>query len=79
MRRFPVLATLGAYGGESEEITVLYRVRDWLTLNFGASYGITDNINVWVQADNLTNRRNIYAPGLPTAGITIAAGLGLKF
>ena len=48
-------------------------------LNFGVSYGITENINVWVQGDNLLNRRNYLMPGLPEPGIMVTAGAGFYF
>lgn len=48
-------------------------------LNFGASYGITDRLSVWLQADNLLNRKYWYMPGLPAPGILISAGIGLMF
>jgi outer membrane receptor protein involved in Fe transport len=52
---------------------------DLVSLNFGASYGITDNFNVWIQADNLLNRTNWYGPSLPEPGIQLAAGIGVTF
>lgn len=79
VRRFPVEGTYYWNGNVEDTFTYLYRVSDWLSLNFGASYGITDDLNVWIQADNLTGRHNILAPGLPTPGVTLAAGLGFRF
>lgn len=58
---------------------VMCDVPDLLSLNFGASYGITDNFNVWIQADNLLNRENRRAPGLPEPGISLTAGIGVTF
>lgn len=60
-------------------ILVSYRLPNYSSLNFGASYGITDNISVWVQADNLLGRRNCCMPGLPEPGIRLSAGAGFTF
>lgn len=48
-------------------------------LSFGASYGISDNFNVWVQGDNLLNRHDVTLPGLPQQGICLYAGCGITF
>ena len=58
---------------------MLYKVPNWFSLNFGASYDVTNTIGVWIQADNLSNRENYYAPGLQTPGITLSAGVSFRF
>jgi len=55
------------------------RLPDMTYLNFGASYGITSNFNVWLQADNLLNRHDELLPGLPQQGIRLTAGFGVTF
>lgn len=52
---------------------------DLLTLNLGASYGINENFDVWVQADNILNRHTEILPSQPQQGIRAYAGLSLKF
>lgn len=56
-----------------------YRLPNQSMLNFGASYGITQNFDVWIQADNLLNRKSFYLPMAPEPGITLTAGIGLRF
>ena len=56
-----------------------YALPDLISLDFGASYGVTDRTAVWVQADNLLNRRNLLLPGCPTPGISLAAGVSIGF
>ena len=58
---------------------VAYALPDLISLDFGASYGVTDRIAVWAQADNLLNRRNILLPGCPTPGISLSAGVSIGF
>ena len=58
---------------------VAYALPDLISLDFGASYGVTDRIAVWAQADNLLNRRNILLPGCPTPGISLSAGVSVGF
>ncbi len=56
----------------SPEIWRHTRFPDLISLDFGASCGVTDNRTaVWVQADNLLNRRNLLLPGCPTPGISL--------
>lgn len=62
------------YSGET-----MYRVPHWVSLNFGAAYNITDNFGLWLQADNLTDHKNILAPGLPVPGISLTGGISLEF
>lgn len=56
-----------------------YRLPDLCYLNFGASYGITDNFTLWLQADNLLNRHDAILPGLPQQGVRVAGGFGVTF
>ena len=55
------------------------RLPNYSSLGFGASYGITDNINVWIQADDLLCRKNYYMPGLREPGLRLSAGAGFTF
>ncbi len=48
-------------------------------LNAGASYDIFKNLNVWVQANNILNRREIILPDLPSQGVSVTAGFGFTF
>ncbi len=72
-----------AYDADSTRLNggpvMMCALPDLVSLNFGASYGITDNFNVWIQADNLLNRTNWYGPSLPEPGIQLAAGIGVTF
>ena len=61
------------------DIVVNYRLPNYSGLSFGASYGITSQLSVWAQADNLLCRRNYSAAGLPESGIRAAAGISLIF
>lgn len=74
--------TMASYNGnlisDNEELVCL-RLPDITMLNFGVSYDIASNFNVWLQADNLLNRHDEYLPGLPQQGIRIAAGFGVTF
>ncbi|MDE7116746.1 MAG: hypothetical protein K2O56_10020 [Muribaculaceae bacterium] len=74
--------TVGNYQGgliSNADILVSKRLPDITYLNFGASYGITSNFTVWVQADNLLNRHDELLPGLPQQGVRLAAGFGVTF
>lgn len=48
-------------------------------LSFSASYGITDNFDISLQADNLLNRKTLYLPGLPEPGLALSGGISLRF
>ncbi len=57
-----------------------YALPDLISLDFGASCRVTEHRTaVWVQADNLLNRRNLLLPGCPTPGISLAAGVSIGF
>lgn len=56
-----------------------FRLPNTSELSFSASYGITDNFDLSLQADNLLNRKTLYLPGLPTPGISISGGISLRF
>ena len=61
------------------EILASRRLPDITYLNFGASYGFSNNLTLRVQADNLLNRHDEILPGLPTQGLTLSAGLSFLF
>lgn len=61
------------------DVLLSKRLPDITYLNLGASYGITSNFTVWVQADNLLNRHDELLPGLPQQGVRLAAGFGVTF
>lgn len=63
----------------NSDLIMTKRIPDLIMLNLGASYSITENFDIWLQADNLMNRENIYAPGLPEPGIRLSAGIGVRF
>lgn len=56
-----------------------YRLPNKSMLSLGVSYGITENFDVWIQADNLLCRKTLYLPGLPEPGLCMAAGIGVRF
>ncbi len=58
---------------------VAMRLPDVTNLNFGASYGISDNFDVWLQLDNILNTRRVLLPSLPEPGICAYIGFGLRF
>lgn len=67
----------GIFGeGESQQG---YRLPDWLSLRLEADWTITKNISVGAGAYNLTNRKNVELPGVPTEGITGAARISWLF
>lgn len=55
------------------------RLQDITNLCFGASYGFSNNFDVWLQADNLLNRHTEIIPDLPQQGVSITAGVSLRF
>lgn len=55
------------------------RLPDITELSFKARYAFTPAVSVWLQADNLLNRRNIILPGLPTEGVSVTGGLQWLF
>ncbi|MGN0236926.1 MAG: hypothetical protein ACI4AK_02400 [Lepagella sp.] len=61
------------------DIIVNHRLPNYSGLSFGASYGITSQLSVWAQADNLLCRRNYSSAGLPESSIRAAAGISLTF
>ena len=65
--------------GFDESILTSRRLPDVTSLDFGASYSITENFSLWLQADNLLNRKVEMLPGLPSQGITFAGGLSVLF
>ncbi|MDE6340609.1 MAG: hypothetical protein K2K97_12650 [Muribaculaceae bacterium] len=74
--------TMADYVGSlisDSEMLVGYRLPDITYLNFGASYGISRNFNIWLQADNLLNRHDELLPCLPQQGIRIAGGFAVTF
>lgn len=74
--------TMANYAGalvSMSEMLVGYRLPDITYLNFGASYSITRDFCLWLQADNLLNRKDELLPSLPQQGIRIAGGLSVIF
>ncbi|MDE6028333.1 MAG: hypothetical protein K2G23_09695 [Muribaculaceae bacterium] len=65
--------------GFNESVLTAYRLPDITSLDFGASYSFTDSFSLWLQADNLLNRKIEMLPGLPSQGITFAGGLSVLF
>ena len=65
--------------GFDESFVASRRLPDITSLDFGASYSFTDSFSLWLQADNLLNRRVEVLPGLPCQGITFAGGISLLF
>lgn len=78
LRMMPVAAYF-TDGALPEEFTARYRLPNLSMLNFGASYGILENLAIWVQADNLLCRRQYYMPGLPEPRLRLAAGIDFTF
>lgn len=79
LRMMPVEAHYADTNPFNSNLKVMYKLPNMSMLNLGASYGIKDNLNVWLQADNLLNRTNYYMPGLPEPGVRISAGIGIGF
>ncbi|MCM1368751.1 MAG: hypothetical protein NC204_00065 [Candidatus Amulumruptor caecigallinarius] len=79
VRGLPLLTDVVNPDGELTQEAVLVRLSDLTMLNFGAFYQVTDPIGVWIQADNLLNRRNARFPSLPEQGIRLSAGLSWIF
>lgn len=52
---------------------------DLSLLNLAASWDFSDSFSIWMQADNLLNRKDEVLPMLPVQGITFAAGLKVLF
>ena len=73
---------MGAYSGaliSDCQALMPCRLPDLTYLNIGASYGISRNCSIWLQADNILNRHDEILPMLPTQGVRIAGGLSLTF
>lgn len=56
-----------------------YRLPEWLSLRLEADWAINRNISVGAGVYNLTNRKNVELPGVPTEGITGAARISWLF
>lgn len=65
--------------GFNESVLTAYRLPDVTSLDFGASYSFTDSFSLWLQADNLLNRKIEMLPGLPSQGIAFAGGFSVLF
>ncbi|MDE7413270.1 MAG: TonB-dependent receptor [Muribaculaceae bacterium] len=65
--------------GFRETFLTSSRLPDITNLNFGVSYSFTDAFSIWLQADNLLNRKVDILPGLLSQGITFAGGVALIF
>lgn len=62
-----------------KDYTSTIGLRNIANLSFSASYGISKNVSVWLQTDNLLNQqRDLYA-SLPAQGITAELGLSWIF
>lgn len=79
MRMLPVMGRFTDVPDMDTRPIGMWRLPNVSMLNFGASYAFNENFNVWIQADNLLNRRIWYMPGVPEPGIRLAAGIGLYF
>ncbi len=62
-----------------EQKPAAMRLPDITELSFKARYAFTPAVSIWLQADNLLNRRHIILPGLPTEGISVTGGLQWLF
>lgn len=74
--------TKGMYSGNlnyDDLILAGLRLPDMTSLNLGASYGISDNFDIWIQADNILNRHTPLLPDLPQQGVRVYGGICLKF
>ena len=65
--------------GFDETFLTSCRLPDITSLNFGVSYSLTDDFSIWLQADNLLNRKIDILPGLLSQGVTVAGGLSVVF
>ncbi|MDE6299725.1 MAG: hypothetical protein K2M10_08800 [Muribaculaceae bacterium] len=65
--------------GEGQERLVGMRLPDLCLLNLSASWAFTPRFSVWVQADNLLNRRVEVLPCLPASGMVLTGGVKLLF
>lgn len=79
LRKLPVRGYYSDTTPLNGDFLVNYRIPNLSQLNFGASYAFSSNINVWLQADNLLNRRSYYMAGLPEPGIQFYVGAGFYF
>lgn len=79
MRMMPVQARFADTTPLNGSFLVTHRLPNVSMLNFGVSYGITRDFDIWAQADNLLCRRQVYLPGLPEPRLRLSAGIGLRF
>lgn len=81
VRSFPLPAAETAPDVQDPQQTEIFmhRLPHYVSLNLGAAYDVTKDVGIWLQADNLTHRRNMLAPGLPEPGIRLAAGVSVQF
>lgn len=79
MRMMPVKAHYADTTPLNSDLIVMHRLPNTSMLNFAASYGITENLNVRIQADNLLCRKVTAMPGLLEPGIRLSAGLDFTF
>lgn len=64
---------------ESEGQLHRYALPDMATVNLSASYRFTPNFSVWLQGDNILNRRDEILPLLPSQGVSVVGGLNVLF
>lgn len=79
MRKMAVAAYWGDESRLNGPFITDYRLPNTSLLSFSASYGITENFDISIQADNLLNRESLYLPGLPEPGLAINGGISLRF
>lgn len=65
-------------GGESEMLHFL-PLADISLLGLGGSWSFSDNLSVWLQAENLLNRHDAFLPMQPVPGVTLTAGVKWLF
>ena len=70
---------LGRTYGDPSSLSRMGKLRDIHLLGLGASYRIKPFVSVFVQADNLLNRKYEIAYGMPGQGIYFLAGASFKF
>ena len=81
VRSFPLMAVevMPDAGDAGQTRIVMHRLPHYVSLNLGVAYDVTKDIGIWLQADNLTHRRNMLAPGLPEPGVRVVAGICAQF
>ncbi|MDE5675375.1 MAG: hypothetical protein K2I44_08555, partial [Muribaculaceae bacterium] len=73
------LPSAGVDTGDSKGTLYSMNLGDLALLNLAASWDFSDSFSVWLQADNILNRKDEVLPMLPVQGINFAAGLKVLF